>query len=77
MFCDIFKAMSLTIDDTKATDKLYTTNEAAEFFNVAPQTIRRWTRNGIFPNARKINFLERRIPLSDLQRVKAQFEQMS
>ncbi|MFK7800852.1 MAG: helix-turn-helix domain-containing protein [Anaerolineae bacterium] len=67
--------MTFAESTPRGEEKLCTTNEAAEFFHVTPQTIRRWVKKGVFPNAKKVNFLERRIPISDLQEVKAKFEQ--
>ena len=67
--------MSFANNTSTDTEKLYTTSEAAEFFSVTPQTIRRWVKKGIFPNVKQVNFLERRIPFSDMEKIKTQFEQ--
>jgi excisionase family DNA binding protein len=69
--------MTFANNTSTSCEKLYTTNEAAEFFSVTPQTIRRWIKKGVFPNVKQVNFLERRIPFSDMQQVKAQFEQFT
>ena len=67
--------MTFADNTPRSNEKLCTTNEAADYFHVTPQTIRRWVKKGVFPNAKKVNFLERRIPFSDMEKVKAQFEE--
>jgi len=57
------------------TDNLLTTKEAADMLGVSDQTVINWIKDGVFPNAYKLNPKKSnspiRIPKGDVTEVKA------
>jgi len=60
------------VSSSQASERYYTTDEAAEILNVTPATVRRWIRAGKL-KAFKDPYGTYKIPESELQRFKEEY----